>query len=145
MNGNRRGEINQYEIRAALQICCKKSTLTCIPIWKVKFFWKQNSCSRSTNPSPQNSRIFQGSLIASKQSLGSGQKHVDFFLFMGRPLLLFSKKSFTLLPLNTSQLTCGSMLHVSSFVLASCIASDLTKKRPLMKFETKLQASSLLC
>ena len=33
------------------------------------------------------------------------------------------------LPLNTNQLTCGSMLHVSSFVLASFIASD-DKKTP---------------
>ena len=47
--------------------------------------------------------------------------------------------------LNTDQRTCGSMLLVSSFLLASFIASDLTKKRPFMKFETKLLASSLLC
>ena len=140
LKSTRRDKPLLYSCRAANLL--QETYLGCLTIQKVNFFW---------TISPQKNRNFQAGLFCFKQSLGSGQKHVEFFLFMGIPLLLFFEQVFYLvdlrnkLPLNTNQLTCGRLLHVSFFVLASFIASDLTKKLPFMKFETKLLASSLLC
>ena len=136
LKSTRRDKPLLYSCRAANLL--QETYLGCVTI--VNFFLA------ATEPYlPQKNRNFQVGLFCFRQSLGSGQKYVEFFLFMGIPLLLFLNKSFTMLPFNTNKVPCESMLHVSSFLLESFIASDLTKKRPFMKFETKFLASSLFC
>ena len=124
----------------------QETYLGCITIQKVNFFWQQQNhiFLKKTEISKSAYFALSSLLVVAKSTLNffSSDGHTTLAVFeqVFYPVDLRNK-----LPLNTNQLTCGSMLLVSSFLLASFIASDLTKKRPFMKFETKLLASSLLC
>ena len=138
---NRLVETNHYCIRAELLICCKKRTL----VAQRKLFLE------GTEPYLlKKTEISKSAYFALSSLLVVAKSTLNFSLHGHTTLAVFEQVFYHVdlrnkLPLNTNQLTCGRLLHVSFFVLASFIASDLTKKLPFMKFETKLLASSLLC